>query len=127
MLTLDSASGLAAVEVKGDVQELHLSSAVVRQLADHTLEVKSGRLSLQIPADLLRQLQNQLPEQQREDSVISLKMTSPGSKGNAAVAAAAGTLGADIALKGRSMASACPLPHRQAQSERSPRSILRSR
>ncbi|MNO57642.1 Endo-1,4-beta-xylanase A precursor [compost metagenome] len=100
MLKIDIASGQAAVELKGDVQEIQLSSAVVRQLADHTLEVKSGKLSLQIPADLIHQLQNRLPENQREDSVVSLKMVPLGSKGSAVVSAAAGTLHADLALKG---------------------------
>ncbi|WNS46710.1 S-layer homology domain-containing protein [Paenibacillus sp. MMS20-IR301] len=100
MLALDQAAGRVVVELKAEVQEIQLSSAVIRKLADHTLEVKSGKLALQIPAELLRQLLNKLPENQREDSVISLNLVPPGSKGADSIAAAAGSLHAEIALKG---------------------------
>jgi hypothetical protein len=99
-LKLDSAAGKVVVEIKGDVQHVQLTSAIVQGLANHKLEVKSGKLSLQVPADLLRQLQNKLPADQREGSTITLNLVPLSSKANEVVASAAEAIHADITLKG---------------------------
>lgn len=100
MLRVDSASGNVIVEIKGDTQQIQLSSDVVRQLANHTLVLKSGKFSMKVPADLLRQLQSKLPEGQRDDSTITLKLASLSSKANEIIAAAEGTTQAQVRLMG---------------------------
>jgi hypothetical protein len=100
MLKVDSASGNVIVEIKGDTQQIQLSSDVVRQLANHTLVLKSGKFSMKVPADLLRQLQSKLPEGQREDSTITLKLAPLSSKANEIIAAAEGTTHAQVRLMG---------------------------
>ncbi|MEK4994345.1 hypothetical protein BK121_09330 [Paenibacillus odorifer] len=100
MLKVDSASGQVVVEIKGDIQQVQLSSAVVRQLANHTLVLNAGKLSLQVPAELIHQLQNKLPEGQREDSKIALKMVNLSSKADELVATVASSTNAAVVLKG---------------------------
>ncbi|MEK3749187.1 S-layer homology domain-containing protein [Paenibacillus sp. FSL E2-8871] len=100
MLKVDSASGNVIVEIKGDTQQIQLSSDVVRQLANHTLVLKSGKFSMKVPADLLRQLQSKLPESQRDDSTITLKLVPLSSKANEIIAAAEGTTQAQVRLMG---------------------------
>lgn len=100
MLKVDSASGNVIVEIKGDTQQIQLSSDVVRQLANHTLVLKSGKFSMKVPADLLRQLQSKLPEGQRDDSTITLKLAPLSSKANEIIAAAEGTTQAQVRLMG---------------------------
>ena len=100
MLKVDSVSGEVVVEIKGDIQQIQLSSDVVRQLANHTLVLKSGKFSIKVPADLLRQLQNKLPEAQRDDSTITLKLVPLSNKANEIIAAAAGTTHAQVRLMG---------------------------
>lgn len=100
MLKVDSASGNVIVEIKGDTQQIQLSSDVVRQLANHTLVLKSGKFSMKVPADLLRQLQSKLPEGQRDDSTITLKLVPLSSKANEIIAAAEGTTQAQVRLMG---------------------------
>ncbi|WP_405174799.1 S-layer homology domain-containing protein [Paenibacillus sp. FSL H8-0261] len=100
MLKVDSVSGEVNVEIKGDIQQIQLSSDVVRQLANHTLVLKSGKFSIKVPADLLRQLQNKLPEAQRDDSTITLKLVPLSNKANEIIAAAAGTTHAQVRLMG---------------------------
>ncbi|OBZ11759.1 hypothetical protein A8L34_15585 [Bacillus sp. FJAT-27264] len=100
LLKVDSTGNKAVVDIKGDTQEIQLSPAAILQLGNHTLEVKSGKLSLQVPADLIHELQNKLPADQRADSTISLKMVPLGSKANEAISAAAEATHADVALKG---------------------------
>jgi len=100
MLKVDSGSGNVIVEIKGDTQQIQLSSDVVRQLANHTLVLKSGKFSMKVPADLLRQLQSKLPEGQRDDSTITLKLAPLSSKANEIIAAAEGTTQAQVRLMG---------------------------
>ncbi|WP_449600629.1 S-layer homology domain-containing protein [Paenibacillus sp. Marseille-Q9583] len=100
MLKLDSASGNVIVEITGVTQQIQLSSDVVRQLANHTLVLKSGKFSMKVPADLLRQLQSKLPEGQRDDSTITLKLAPRSSKANEIIAAAEGTTQAQVRLMG---------------------------
>ncbi|MEK5436089.1 MULTISPECIES: S-layer homology domain-containing protein [Paenibacillus] len=100
MLKVDRASGNVIVEIKGDTQQIQLSSDVVRQLANHTLVLKSGKFSIKVPADLLRQLQSKLPEGQRDDSTITLKVAPLSSKANEIIAAAEGTTQAQVRLMG---------------------------
>lgn len=100
MLKVDRASGNVIVEIKGDTQQIQLSSDVVRQLANHTLVLKSGKFSMKVPADLLRQLQSKLPEGQRDDSTITLKLAPLSSKANEIVAAAEGATQAQVRLMG---------------------------
>ncbi|MBY3624172.1 carbohydrate-binding protein [Acinetobacter sp. CUI P1] len=100
MLKVDSASGNVVVEIKGDIQQIQLSSDVVRQLANHSLVLKSGKFSMKVPADLLRQLQSKLPEGQREDSTITLKLAPLSSKANEIITAAEGTAHAQVRLMG---------------------------
>ncbi|WP_052404386.1 S-layer homology domain-containing protein [Paenibacillus sp. FSL H7-0737] len=100
MLKVDSASGNVIVEIKGDTQQIQFSSDVVRQLANHTLVLKSGKFSMKVPADLLRQLQSKLPEGQRDDSTITLKLAPLSSKANEIIAAAEGTTQAQVRLMG---------------------------
>ncbi|MEK3658701.1 S-layer homology domain-containing protein [Paenibacillus sp. FSL F4-0236] len=100
MLKVDRASGNVIVEIKGDTQQIQLSSDVVRQLANHTLVLKSGKFSIKVPADLLRQLQSKLPEGQRDDSTITLKLAPLSSKANEIIAAAEGTTQAQVRLMG---------------------------
>ncbi|MEK4293870.1 S-layer homology domain-containing protein [Paenibacillus sp. FSL R5-0914] len=100
MLKVDRASGNVIVEIKGDTQQIQLSSDVVRQLANHTLVLKSGKFSMKVPADLLRQLQSKLPEGQRDDSTITLKLAPLSSKANEIIAAAEGTTQAQVRLMG---------------------------
>ncbi|WP_339797808.1 S-layer homology domain-containing protein [Paenibacillus sp. FSL R5-0744] len=100
MLKVDSASSNVIVEIKGDTQQIQLSSDVVRQLANHTLVLKSGKFSMKVPADLLRQLQSKLPEGQRDDSTITLKLVPLSSKANEIIAAAEGTTQAQVRLMG---------------------------
>lgn len=100
MLKVDSASGEVVVEIKGDIQQIQLSPDVVSKLANHTLVLKSGKFSMKVPADLLRQLQNKLPEGQRDDSTITLKLTPLSSKASEIIAAAAGTTQAQVRLMG---------------------------
>ncbi|MFD5021047.1 S-layer homology domain-containing protein [Paenibacillus sp. NPDC058367] len=100
MLKVDSVSGEVNVEIKGDIQQIQLSSDVVRQLANHTLVLKSGKFSIKVPADLLRQLQNKLPEAQRDDSTITLKLVPLSNKANEIIAAAEGTTQAQVRLMG---------------------------
>lgn len=100
MLKVNSASGNVIVEIKGDTQQIQLSSDVVRQLANHTLVLKSGKFSMKVPADLIRQLQSKLPEGQRDDSTITLKLAPLSSKANEIIAAAEGTTQAQVRLMG---------------------------
>jgi hypothetical protein len=100
MLKVDSASGNVIVEIKGDTQQIQLSSDVVRQLANHTLVLKSGKFSMKVPADLLRQLQSKLPEGQRDDSTITLKLAALSSKANEIIAAVEETTHAQVRLMG---------------------------
>lgn len=100
MLKVDSVSGEVVVEIKGDIQQIQLSPDVVRQLANHTLVLKFGKVSMKVSADLLRQLQNKLPEGQRDDSTITLRVVPLISKANEIIAAAAGTTHAQVRLMG---------------------------
>ena len=100
MLQTDQESGQAVVEIEPDTPEVQLSSAVVEQLGNYALVVKSSKLSLQIPAEVLQQLMDKLPERQREGSVVSLKMVSLGSEGDEIIAAAQNMSQAKVSLKG---------------------------
>lgn len=97
---MDSGAGKAVVDIKADTQEVKLSTAVLRQLGNYTLEVKSGKLSLQIPSSLFKQLLNKLPAGQQEESTIYLKMVPLGSKAKEVVAAVESSSRATVALKG---------------------------
>ncbi|NUU80284.1 S-layer homology domain-containing protein [Paenibacillus xylanilyticus] len=100
MLQINREAGKAVVEIKADTKEVQLSSAIVRQLGNYTLAVESGKLSLHIPAEVLQQLLNKLPEGQREDSTISLKMVSLGSRANEVIAGVQTRSRAKVSLKG---------------------------
>jgi hypothetical protein len=88
------------VEIKGDIRQLNLTSAVLHQLENHTLVLNSGKFSMKVPAELLHQLQNKLPEDQRDDSIITLKFVPLSSESNELVAAAAGATHAKVRLMG---------------------------
>jgi hypothetical protein len=100
MLKVDSVSGEVVVEIKGDIRQLNLTSAVLHQLENHALVLKSGKFSMKVPAELLHQLQNKLPEGQRDDSMITLKFVPLSSESNELVAAAAGVTHAKVRLMG---------------------------
>ncbi|WP_053783673.1 S-layer homology domain-containing protein [Paenibacillus xylanivorans] len=100
MLKTDHATGKMIVELTANTQEVQLSSAVIRQLKDNTLEVRSGKLSLEVPADLIRQLQSKVSADQLEGSVISLKLVSLGDIADKTVAAIEETTHANVKLKG---------------------------
>ncbi|WJM05807.1 S-layer homology domain-containing protein [Paenibacillus sp. PK1-4R] len=100
MLKVDSGAGKVVIDIEAGTQELQLSSAVLRQLGNHTLEVKSVKLTLQIPASLFQQLLSKLPAGQREDSTISLKMLALGSKAQEVIAAVKSSSWSTVSLKG---------------------------
>ena len=99
MLKTNKESGQAIVEIKADTQEMQLSSAAIKQLGNDALVLKSGKLGLHIPAEVLQQLMNKLPEQQQEGSIVTLKMVPLGSEGNKIIAAAQDMTQARVSLK----------------------------
>ncbi|WJH30182.1 S-layer homology domain-containing protein [Paenibacillus sp. CC-CFT742] len=99
MLKTNKESGQAIVEIKADTQEVQLSSAAIKQLGNDALVLKSGKLGLHIPAEVLQQLMNKLPEQQQEGSIVTLKMVPLGSEGNKIIAAAQDMTQARVSLK----------------------------
>ncbi|NRF91013.1 Ig-like domain-containing protein [Paenibacillus frigoriresistens] len=67
-------SGKATVVIKPDTTEVKLPSNTSELLANNKLEIKSDKLKLELPIDLLKQLENKFTTEELKDSTISLKM-----------------------------------------------------
>ncbi|MCY9666928.1 S-layer homology domain-containing protein [Paenibacillus alginolyticus] len=67
-------SGKATVVIKPDTTEVKLPSNTSELLANNKLEIKSDKLKLELPTDLLKQLENKFTTEELKDSTISLKM-----------------------------------------------------
>ncbi|WP_233566816.1 Ig-like domain-containing protein [Cohnella endophytica] len=65
--------GKATVDVPAGTKEVKLAVTVADQLKGNTLEIKSDKLSLNIPSDLIKQLESKLSASEQKDSTISLK------------------------------------------------------
>ncbi|WP_108530517.1 Ig-like domain-containing protein [Paenibacillus elgii] len=71
---MGSGSGKTTVQVPANVVEVKLPSTTPDLLKQNSLEVKSDKLVINVPSDLMKQLRSRLPAEAQKDSTISLTM-----------------------------------------------------
>lgn len=95
-------SGKVLVEVPANTIEVKLPSNTYEVLLQNTLEVKSDKIAMTIPYALIKQLTNQLSENERKGSTILLKLTPlSAADANSIIAKAQSASGASIKLYGQ--------------------------